>query len=193
MKNNKARNISNPRILVTNGQESVIDLTQDYIKTIKTEMNSGSGGFSTIAPTVTRTVETDSDLGIRISVTPFISPDGFVYMNLKPEYTTVSGREYAPSIIPGAQDLLATLLKKNNLDLKNVRVKDGDTLVLAGMISELETKGVSKVPFLGDIPGIGTFFRSTETQKTRSELVILITPKIITDDENPANYGESTL
>ncbi len=193
MKNDKARNISNPRILVTNGQESVIDLTQDYIKTIKTEMNSGSGGFSTIAPTVTRTVETDSDLGIKITVTPFISPDGYVYMNLKPEYTTISGREEADSIVGDRKDLLATLLKRNNLDLKNVRVKDGDTLVLAGMISETETKNVSKVPFLGDIPGLGTFFRSTHTDKSRSELVILITPKIIVDDENPANVGESTL
>ena len=193
MKTNKARNISNPRILVTNGQESVIDLTQDYVKTIKTEMNSGSSGGWSIAPTVTRTVETESDLGIKISVTPFISPDGFVYMNLKPEYTTIAGRETAPSLIEGQDDLLATLLKKNNLDLKNVRVKDGDTLVLAGMISETETKGVTKVPFLGDIPGLGVFFRSSNTQKSRSELVILITPKILTDDENPANVGEATL
>ncbi len=190
MKNKKARSVSNPRLVATNGQESTIDMTQDYIKTIKTEM-SNTGGTS-LYPIVTRTVETSDDLGIKISVTPFISPDGYVYMNLKPEFATVAGREYAQSVY-GYQDLLATLLKKNNLDLKNVRVKDGDTLILAGMVSETEQKTVSKVPFLGDIPGLGTFFRSTNNTKTKSELVILITPKIITDDKNPASSVETAL
>ena len=68
--------------------------------------------------------------------------------------------------------------------MKNVRVKDGDTLVIAGMMREQEDRTISKVPFLGDIPGIGGLFRSTQTTKTKSELVILVTPKIITDDED---------
>ena len=62
------------------------------------------------------------------------------------------------------------------------------------MVTEYEDKTVSKIPFLGDIPGLGALFRSTVTNKRKSELVILITPKIITDDEEPVVYQEpSTL
>ena len=58
------------------------------------------------------------------------------------------------------------------------------TLVIAGMIQEHETKTVSKVPVLGDIPVIGTVFRNTISGKTKSEMMILLTPKIITDNDD---------
>ena len=77
-------------------------------------------------------------------------------------------------------------MQRRNLELKNVRIKDGDTLVIAGMMRESDSKTISKVPFLGDLPGIGSFFRSTSTTRNKSELVILVTPKIITDDEENA-------
>ena len=69
------------------------------------------------------------------------------------------------------------------MDLKNVRIKDGETLVLGGMLQEVETKTVNKIPFLGDLPIIGAAFRSTATAKSKSELVIMITPNIINDGE----------
>ena len=74
--------------------------------------------------------------------------------------------------------------------MKNVRIKDGDTLVIGGMMRENEEKTVYKVPFLGDIPGLGTLFRSSSVSKERSELVILITPKIITDSDT-ASAGDT--
>lgn len=58
---------------------------------------------------------------------------------------------------PGEQDLAATLLQRRDLDLKGVRIKDGETLVIGGMNSENETKSVNKIPFLGDLPVIGMF------------------------------------
>lgn len=186
LKNEKARTISNPRLVVTNGKESVIDMSEDYVKSVTNQIITGT---YTSNASVQRTYEIGDDLGIKIHVTPFISPDGYVYMNLKPEYTTISS--YVRD--PASNSIEATLLKRNNLDLKNVRVKDGDTLVIGGIITEHEDKTVSKIPFLGDIPGLGTFFRSTNSTTEKSELVILITPKIITDDENPASVTESTL
>lgn len=179
MQNKKGRTISNPRIVVTNGQESVIDLTEDYIKTVTSQVVQGS--YSNV-PTVERTYETGDDMGLKISVTPFISPDGFVYLNVKPEYATEKEKVYSQNEL-GQQDLAATLLRKSNLELKNIRVKDEDTLIIGGMMKEAETKYQSKVPFLGDIPGIGTFFRSSKTEKAKSELIILITPKIISDSD----------
>lgn len=188
LQNNKARTISNPRIVVTNGQESTIDMTSDYVKTVTTQIISGSTSLNT--PTQ-KQYEIGEDDGIKITVTPFISPDGYVYLNLTPDYAIPYRYIYAAAedeeaAAAGETDLQATLLQRRNLELKNVRIKDGDTLVIAGMMRENDSRTISKVPFLGDIPGIGSFFRSTSTTRTKSELVILVTPKIITDDEENA-------
>lgn len=188
LQNGKARTISNPRILVTNGQESTIDMTADYVKTVTSQVVQGS-----INATTQRDYEIGEDDGIKITVTPFISPDGYVYLNLTPDYaiikeqiSTLSTDEEAAK--QGIMDIQATLLQRRNLELKNVRIKDGDTLVIAGMMREFESKKTNKVPFLGDIPGLGSFFRSTTSTKTKSELVILITPKILTEtNDNTVN------
>ncbi|MDR1169014.1 MAG: hypothetical protein LBK53_09045 [Heliobacteriaceae bacterium] len=178
IENRKGRVVANPRILITNGQESTIDLTSDYVKSVRSEVLAGS-----LAGAVQRTYEIADDNGIKVSITPFISPDGYVTLNIAPEYATIKDRvttkDTSGDIIPQA-----TLLQRRNLDLKNVRIKDGETLIIGGMIREDETKNVKKVPILGDIPGLGTFFRSTLTEKSKEEMIIMITPKIITDSED---------
>ena len=80
--------------------------------------------------------------------------------------------------------MLATLLQRSDLNLKGIRIKDGETMVIGGMIQETETKSVSKIPFLGDLPVIGMFFRSTQTQKGKEEMVVMITPQIVVDTED---------
>jgi type IV pilus assembly protein PilQ len=132
---------------------------------------------------VQREYEVADDNGIKISISPFISPDGYVTLDIKPEYKTIASREYAVGAT-GSQELAATLLQRRDLDLKGVRIKDGETLVIGGLIQESETKTVSKIPFLGDIPVIGMFFRSTGTTKEKSEMVIMITPQIVVDTED---------
>ena len=122
-------------------------------------------------------------IGIKVTLTPFISPQGYVTLNIKPEYSTVAGEVRTASEVTGTTDLVATLLSRRDLDLKNVRIKDGETLVIGGMIQETEQKTVNKIPFLGDLPLVGSIFRSTSTSKTKTELVIMITPKILNDSE----------
>lgn len=177
VKNSKGRIVSNPKILITNGEEATIDITQDYIESTETEQTAYTGG--TLA---TRTYNIGSDAGIKVGITPFISPDGYVTLNIKPEYATILSQVTAQDT--GGQYIAATLLSRRNLDLKNVRIKDGETLVIGGLISEEEQKTVGKVPVLGDIPLIGTLFRSTTSEKKKNEMVIMITPKIITDTED---------
>ena len=111
-----------------------------------------------------------------------ISPDGYVTLNITPEYATILRQETATDA--AGEYIAATLLSRRNLDLKNVRIKDGETLVIAGLINEEEQKVIGKVPVLGDIPGIGALFRSTNSTKTKNEMVIMITPKIVTDTED---------
>jgi type IV pilus assembly protein PilQ len=73
------------------------------------------------------------------------------------------------------------------LNLKNVRIKDGETLVIGGLIREIEMKNVQKIPVLGDLPVVGAAFRSSSTVKSKNELVIMITPKIINDGDSVAD------
>ena len=188
IKNGKGRLLANPKVIVTNGKKSVINLSSDYIKT--TEQEIITGGYATTAG-VSTTYEIGDDAGIMVELTPFISPDGYVTMNLKPQYATIQPNGTIKAIGNAGTEIIgATLLQRRNLDLSNVRVKDGETLVLGGLIQETETKNVTKVPFLGDLPVIGSVFRSTNTSNEKSELVIMITPRIIKDTEDVAS-GEN--
>lgn len=175
--NSKGRVVANPKIVITNGEQSTIDITQDYIESTESEQSAYAGG--TLA---TRTYNIGSDAGIKVDITPFISPDGYVTLNIKPEYATILKQEVAKD--ENGEYIAATLLSKRNLDLKNIRIKDGETLVIAGMITEEEQKVVGKVPVLGDLPGIGVLFRSSTSEKKKNEMVIMLTPKIITDTED---------
>ena len=103
--------------------------------------------------------------------------------DIKPEYKTIASQLYTAGEAD-ERELAVTLLQRRDLDLKGVRIKDGETLVIGGMIQEMETKTVSKIPFLGDLPVIGMFFRSTGTNKEKSEMVIMLTPQIVLDTED---------
>ena len=185
IENRKARVLANPKLLITNGQESTIDLTQDYVEKVTSEFLSSTSTGGAGTGTVQRTYTIGSDQGIKVVLTPFISPDGYVTLNIKPEYSTVAGEVRTPSETnDGSTDLQATLLSRRNLDLKNIRIKDGETLAIGGLIQENEQKTVQKIPVLGDLPVIGAAFRSSSTSKSKTELVIMITPKIINDGEN---------
>ena len=191
LENRKGRTVANPRILITNGKTSTIDLTSDYVKSVTSQVVQGS-----LNSTVAREYEVADDNGIKIEITPFISPDGYVTMDIKPEYSTIREQIYTYVETEDGeepvQDLAATLLQRRNLDLKSVRIKDGETLVIGGMIREEDSKQVNKVPILGDIPYIGSLFRSSNTSKSKEEMVIMITPRIIVDNDDVKN-NETTL
>ena len=177
----KGRVLANPRVLLTSGQSSTIDLTSDYVSKVESQyLDSGSSSGSA---QVQKTYEIKEDNGIKVDITPFISPDGYVTLDIKPNYKTIASQLYDVGET-GDQELVATLLQRRDLDLKGVRIKDGETLVIGGMIQEQENKTVKKIPFLGDIPVIGMFFRSTSTNKSKEEMVIMLTPQIVVDTED---------
>ena len=175
--NGKGRVLASPKVMVTNGKKSIIDLTTDYVKSVKREFSTETQSLQAITNV---TYEIGSDMGIQVEITPFISPEGYVVMNLKPSYSTRAG---------GTDDY--TLLSRRSLELENVRVKDGETLVLAGLIQENETNEVTKMPILGDLPVIGTFFRTTSNIMTKEELVILITPHIVYSQDQIENLKKN--
>lgn len=180
VKTGRGRVLANPRILITNGQTSKINLTTDYIASVTATTTT-----TTTTPVTTFTYNIASDDGVQVSLTPYISPEGYVTMNITPKYATIA--EKVPGVGLTAGLTVATLLNKRDLDLKNIRIKDGETLVIGGMIREGETKTVAKIPILGDLPGVGMFFRNTSSDREREELVIMLTPKIIKDSEDLVN------
>ena len=180
IENRNGRVLSTPKVMITNGQKSVIDLTSDYVKKVTEQYSSTSYNAY-----VTREYEIGNDNGIKIELTPFISPDGYVSMNIVPKYSTIKDRVTNNGLIA------ATLLQKREIDLKGIRVKDGETLVIGGLMQESDTKTAGKAPVFGDIPVLGWFFRSSTDEKEKSELIIMITPHIIQDTEDLIKVNET--
>ncbi len=109
-----------------------------------------------------------------------IDDNGFVTFSLSPELTQVSQIVDIPNCGP------INILSVKRLDTGTLRVKDSQTLILTGVISNSDSETITKTPILGDIPILGRLFKSTAGSKTKSELIILVTPKII-DDGYPEN------
>ena len=180
VENAKGRVLANPRVLLTSGQKSTIDLSADYVKKVTTQYL--DNGASTAAQ-VQKDYEIGDDNGIKVDITPFISPDGYVTLDITPSYKTIA-RQYTTKSDTGEEEPVVTLLQRRDLNLKGVRIKDGETLVIGGMLQETENKTVKKIPFVGDLPVIGMFFRSTVTSKAKEEMVIMLTPQIVVDTED---------
>ena len=104
-----------------------------------------------------------------------IDDNGYVNFALSPAISSVTKSVEISGC--GIQNTLSV----RKLDTGSIRVKNGDTLILTGVLQDSDTVTSSKVPILGDIPILGSLFRSNSTQKRKSELIILVTPKILKD------------
>ena len=104
-----------------------------------------------------------------------IDDNGFVTFALSPAISSVTKSVEIAGC--GIQNTLSV----RKLDTGSIRVRNGDTLVLTGVLQDADNISTSKVPILGDIPLLGSLFRTNSTQKRKSELIILVTPKILND------------
>ncbi|HWY77057.1 MAG TPA: secretin N-terminal domain-containing protein, partial [Verrucomicrobiae bacterium] len=110
-------------------------------------------------------------VGINLQVTPLINPDGLVVMDITQDIQQLG----TPTTIDGNPVPTTT---KRTAQAK-VSVRDRDTIMLGGFISETKTKDISGVPILKDIPGLGYLFRSTADSSKRVELVVLLRPTVL--------------
>ena len=120
-------------------------------------------------------------LGARVEK---IDDNGFVTFVLSPSVSAVTSKEAAPQ---GCGSNL-NILSIRSLDTGALRVRDGQTLIMTGVISDFDRSEVSKWPILGDMPLIGQFFRKSSGRKEKRELVIMVSPRIINDDQGGV-YG----
>jgi type IV pilus assembly protein PilQ len=116
-----------------------------------------------------------------------IDDNGFVSFALSP---SISARAGVNSIeqVQGCGPI--NILQVRRLDTGTVRVRDGQTLILTGVISDADNQAVTKWPIMGDLPFVGQFFRSSNNARRKRELVILVTPRVINDgDGGTFGYG----
>ena len=106
-----------------------------------------------------------------------IDDNGYVTFSLSPELASVTDTLLIPNCGP------INILSVRRLDTGGVRVRDGQTLILSGVLSNTDTKTKTKFPILGDIQIIGNLFRSNSKTTDNSELVIMVSPKIINDQK----------
>lgn len=159
--NKLAQVLARPKIVTLNGSKASINVgTSMYYKVT-------TGNVET---PLTRFQEINS--GIKLDITPWISKGGQITAEIAPEVSNAGAlnSENYPDI--SRRSMTTT-----------VRLNDGETIVIGGLIKSEDRETVERVPFLGRIPFLGWFFRSTIKSKTKSELLVYITPHIITEED----------
>ena len=123
----------------------------------------------------TQTVQQE-EVGIKLAITPLINADGFITVHIRPEVSSVTGFRGDQSDLPVVSTRQAET---------TVRLKDGSTVVIGGLLNEERTSTVTKVPLLGDVPWLGALFRHENSSLTKRDLVIEVTPHLLPDVEAP--------
>jgi type II secretory pathway component GspD/PulD (secretin) len=170
--------VSSPQIYVNNNQEAkfMVGTREAYVTTTTT-----TGEATT---TTSESVEF-IDVGVNLYVTPVINKKGFVKLHIKPEVSSV--RDWLQTT--EGNDI--PIVETSNVET-DVLVKDGQTIIMAGLIKESDEKTEKKLPFFGDIPFLGNVFKNVKDTKERKELIILLTPSVITGMEEQYKGSEES-
>ncbi|MHC5820493.1 MAG: AMIN domain-containing protein [Nostoc sp.] len=174
--NGNAKILTDPTLIVQEGQQALINLTQEVVGNITLQTTDTSGGSRT-----DRTIQ-KQNVGLTLNVKiERIDDNGFVSLSVAP---TVS----APSGTADTGNGSITLVSQRSLTSGLIRLRDGQTLILSGIIQDQDRTSISKIPILGDLPLIGALFRKTDRSNQRNEVIVLLTPQIMDDSQN-SSYG----
>ena len=166
-----AKIISRPSIVTLNNVPSTIKSERILRIALPSSTNiaSGSGAAAGTA------VATEKiPVGINLTVTPQVSSDGFVLMNIKVKSSSVANS----STVSGGTAGVIPFDELNREAEANVLVRDGETIVIGGILKDIDSDSQSGIPYLKDIPVLGWLFRNWRFQKDFEELVVFITPRI---------------
>ncbi|MEL6470600.1 MAG: secretin N-terminal domain-containing protein [Cyanobacteria bacterium J06623_4] len=177
--NGSGKIITDPTLVVQEGQTAAVQLTQEVVTNLTREETVDEAGR--VSETVTIQKE-DAGLNLQVQVGQ-IDDNGFVNLSVAPSISAPTG-DFSTT------EGFIALLSRRQLTSGQIRIRDGQTLVLSGIIQESDRTSVNKVPILGDIPLLGALFRSTTDTSERRELIVLLTPQVI-DDSDASVYGYS--
>jgi general secretion pathway protein D len=155
--------LSRPYVLTRNNQLATITVAEEV--PIPT-------GSTTVAGQTQTTIDYRSDIGIVLDVTPSINPEGVVNMVVSPQITTRTG-----DTVTVSETLQAETFVTRSAETR-VAVRDGQTIVIGGLIEDQLTDTIKKVPLLGDVPLLGELFKRTVKTKKKTELLIFLTPHV---------------
>ncbi|WP_114765851.1 pilus (MSHA type) biogenesis protein MshL [Vibrio rhodolitus] len=167
--------LSSPRVTASNNQKAVIKVGTDEYYVTDFSSVVGSGDNSEPSPEVELTPFFS---GISLDVTPQIDDQGNVLLHVHPAVIEVD--EQVKEIGFGATAITLPLARSSIRESDSViRAQDGDVVVIGGLMKSNTIDQVSKVPFLGDVPGLGHLFRNTSKLTQKTELVILLKPTVV--------------
>lgn len=164
--------LSTPQIMALDNEEAEIEVGEKV--PVSKNDSSTAGG-------VTSNIQREN-VTTKLKLTPYISPDtDSVQMKIDQEVADISNTTIAASEL--AKNAIATSTRRIKTQIV---VNSGDTAVLGGLMKDTDSEQVSKVPVLGDIPILGWLFKSKSTNKSKTNLVVFITPKVV---RNPSDSG----
>lgn len=177
-----AKILTDPTLIVQEGQNAVVNLTTDVYAGLKTSSQSTGTTSSTTSSSVSEPIIKKAGLSLNVKVER-IDDNGFVSLSVAPTVSAPGGTAQA-----GGGNGTITLLSERSLASGVLRLRDSQTLILSGIIEDTDRTSVSKLPILGDIPLLGALFRKTNKVNERREVIILLTPQIMDDSQN-SGYG----
>jgi type IV pilus assembly protein PilQ len=176
VQNRNAKILTDPTLIVQEGEQALINLTEEVVGNIIVKTIDNAGGSRT------EREPQKEKVGLTLNVKiERIDDNGFVSLSVAPTVSAPSG-----SSNTGNGNII--LISQRSLTSGLIRLRDGQTLVLSGIIQDQDRTSVSKVPILGDIPLIGSLFRRTNRENQRNEVIVLLTPQIM-DDSEKSSYG----
>lgn len=187
--NNNAKVLVDPTLIVQEGQTANVNVTEEVVTNFKQEVT-GNDNNRTITVTVEK-AKAGLILPVKIDR---IDDNGFISLSVAPAITRPydSVRVAIPSVVAGGGSTtnLITLLSERRVESGQIRLRDGQTLLLSGVIQDSDRAVVSKVPILGDIPILGALFRRSTKTNERREVIVMVTPRILDDSERSTfGYG----
>jgi len=176
-----AKILTDPTLVVQEGETANVNITEEVISNI-TSQTQTTGNTSNTTVTAVKD-RAGLQLGVAIDR---VDDNGFVSLRVNP---IIRGIGVPQNLVTtGAGTNQIRLLTERSLQSGLIRLRDGQTLIVSGIISDNEQIEARKVPILGDLPIIGSLFRSTTKVNQRAEVIVLLTPQIL-DDSDRSNFG----
>lgn len=182
-KNNKVTTLSSPILLASNNKPAQVFVGEERVLVVGVSASATTVDNGVVIPTTIVPVTEVRNIGNTLQILPKINADRSVTLNIVQDASTVNvGGATLPVFVGGngVQTFNIDTVNTSNIQ-GTVVAKDGLTVAIGGLIQTSTSKNTQKVPFFGDIPMVGKLFRREEDSNSKSELILLITPRIITN------------
>lgn len=179
----RTNTLSAPRILTLDNQEASI-LVGFHTPILSSTVTAGS---TTTGPTQTQTLDYYQEIGIRLNVVPQVSEEGYINMIIHPSVTSSNSNVTATNVAGTGSSAITSTVNYPIIDVREAQtqilMKDGETVVLGGLIKDAKSKQVIGIPFLSKIPILGNAFKRETIDVGKVDLLIFITARVVKEGE----------